>query len=206
MTAPTADPIEAAVAKLTRDEAKILAHYAAGESLDEVARATHITLTAVSYTVDTVAKRDRSLAHKIAVAWQKANPVGRANSIPVPVPPLAAGVVPRSTSGEVTDLFVTALGSDVPKLVRLAEKTQALVDELRVLVDEHEKGKELRAEAEQLEARLAEIRQQLGPKKAEPGPDWKAIRAWATANDVACPTHGRVPTAVVDAYQEATRA
>lgn len=65
-------------------------------------------------------------------------------------------------------------------------------------------------EAQQLEKRLAELRareQELAP--AKPKAKRKTVeypaaevRAWASANNIACPAVGRVPKAVVEAWRE----
>ncbi|NUS26090.1 MAG: hypothetical protein HOV92_17965 [Streptomyces sp.] len=65
-------------------------------------------------------------------------------------------------------------------------------------------------EAEQLEKRLAELRareQELAPtkpKKTRKPVEYPAaeVRAWASANNIACPPVGRVPKAVVEAWRE----
>lgn len=65
-------------------------------------------------------------------------------------------------------------------------------------------------EAEQLEKRLAELRareQELAPakpKKARKPVEYPAVevRAWAKENGLDCPSVGRVPKAVVEAWRE----
>lgn len=65
------------------------------------------------------------------------------------------------------------------------------------------------SEAEQLEARLAELRSrkaELAPAKkktsrAAPSYDAKAVRSWAAEHGVDCPSRGRVPKPVLDAWR-----
>lgn len=199
----TAD-FDSTVTRMNRDEAKILAYYAAGESLEQMAVSTRLPRSEVQIAVEQLARGNRNLAQNLVQAWRKANPQ-QANGAPVaPLPPL---VTRKDTIG---DLLDRASLSGVPRLERLAAKAHELVDQLEEQVREHERGAQLRAEADQLEARLAEIRQQLGPKRsgaaAQPagdGPDRKVVRAWAMANGVACPARGRVPASAVAAYLEA---
>ena len=73
----------------------------------------------------------------------------------------------------------------------------------------------LRQEQAALEARLAEIKQQLRPAgrrtPAASGPagepagrvDSKTIRAWAATHGITCSATGRIPASVVDAYHQA---
>lgn len=73
------------------------------------------------------------------------------------------------------------------------------------------------AEVDRLQAALAEATEKLRKAKAPltadtpvppPGPivDFKAVRRWAAANSVECPSAGRVPNKVIAAYREATGA
>lgn len=117
-------------------------------------------------------------------------------------------VVADQPEDTIADLIRRAVTSDVPRLVKLADKIQDLVDQLEADVAEHERGAELRAEAARLEARLAEIRGEIGSKRPtapvdRPGRDTKAIRAWAARCGLVCPARGRVPRTVIEAFEEA---
>lgn len=126
--------------------------------------------------------------------------------VPRQTPPLAAEQRSRDT---VADIIQRAVASDVPRLVRAADKVQDLIDALEEDVREHERGAQLRAEADRLKARLAEIQGQLTGKQptavrtAGSAVDTKAVRRWAAAHNVDCPDRGRVPRAVVAAYEKA---
>lgn len=207
--------LEATAARLTRDEAKILAHYAAGESVDEVAASTGVPRGDIALAIDALARNNRNLAQNLAMAWQRANPAS-ANGRPPPAPPAPAQTVAaiQKATDTIADLITRAVASEVPRLVRLADKIQDEVDQLEEQLEEHERGRALRSEAEQLEARLNEIKQQLGVKRAASTAaaptgvrrtDNKAIREWAAANGIDCPGRGRIPAAVVARYEEATR-
>jgi hypothetical protein len=208
-----------AAVRLNRDEARILAHYAAGESRDEIARATSIDHGTIALTIDTVAKNNRNLAQNLARDWQQAAKAAAATgSVSVSAPPVR-GVQPaepikvfeRQIDG-IADLLDTAAASDVPRMVRAAERIRGLISELQVQVAEHARDARLRAEQAELERRLAEIRAQIkGGKRAVETPagppearvDTKTIRAWAAANGVDCSAHGRIPGSVLDAYHAA---
>lgn len=192
----------ATAADLNRDEAKILAHYAAGETLDEIAVSAGTGKDEVVRVVGEIAAHNRAYAKTLTLEWQR-NHSGRNGS----APKLTPVVVPKQVNNDViADLLNRAIGTDVPRLVRLADKVQDLIDQLEEQLTEHEQGQALRAEAAQLEQRLASIKQQLNPKRtaaAAAAPavtDSKTVRAWAKASGVDCPTHGRVPASVLAAY------
>lgn len=126
--------------------------------------------------------------------------------VPRQAPPPA--VEGKSPTDAIADLIRRAVDSDVPRLVRTADKIQDLVDQLEKDVSEHERGAELRAEAARLEARLAEIKGQISGKRvavpAAPAGsiDNKAIRQWAASQRIECPDRGRIPRTVLDAYEK----
>ena len=65
---------------------------------------------------------------------------------------------------------------------------------------------ELRAKRDRLRKQLAAVEAELRGQTAKITPvsrDWKQIRAWAAANGIDCPATGKVPNAVVDAYDQA---
>ncbi|MEU7904150.1 histone-like nucleoid-structuring protein Lsr2 [Actinoplanes sp. NPDC049118] len=199
------ETVDAIVAELTRDEAKILAHYAAGEPLDLIPQNAEVKRAEVDRVVMEIANFNIPHARTIALAWQRKNKPAAPNAAPATV----AATATRPDA--IADLINRATTSDVPRLVRLADKVQDLVDQLEGQLREYERGKELRAEAEKLERRLAEIKQALTPKRSASAesasmasaPDSKAVRAWAAANGVDCPERGRVPAGVLAAYAEA---
>jgi predicted trehalose synthase len=118
-----------------------------------------------------------------------------------PPPP---AVEMRRQQDTIADLLTRAAATDVPRMVRAADKIQDLVDQLETDVAEHERGTELRAEAARLEARLAEIKSQISGKQTAASAtsvDTKAVRAWAASQGLECPARGRVPRSVMDAYQ-----
>jgi ATPase subunit of ABC transporter with duplicated ATPase domains len=126
-----------------------------------------------------------------------------------------AGVRPATR-----DLIDEGKASSVARVRRAAEKAQAALDHLAAVIDETREAEAAKraAEAEKAAARrkVAELEAQLAAAKAalrgKPAPtaaptgDAKAIRAWAAANGVECPTRGKVPAAVVEAYRAAVAA
>ncbi|MEU5664729.1 Lsr2 family DNA-binding protein [Streptomyces longwoodensis] len=99
-----------------------------------------------------------------------------------------------------------------PEVQDQAARARAALTGLR---RRHAADQELAAittEAEELEKRLAELQARKAelapskPKKARKPVAYPAaeVRAWAAANDIACPAVGRVPKAVVEAWQKAT--
>lgn len=199
--------LDATVAKLTRGEAKILAHFAAGDTVDATARAAGVPDAEVVRVIQQVGRNNRSYARTLTLAWQREHPAGP----PAPTrPPVRVGDAPAEDG--ITNLLSRAIATDVPKLMRAADRISNLVDQLEAQVREYEQGKELRTRAEELERELAEIRRQLAPKRtgsvlagatADDRVSPRLIRAWATDAGVDCPIRGRIPNSVMDAYREA---
>jgi hypothetical protein len=114
--------------------------------------------------------------------------------------------------GDIERLLARAREHEQPRVRRDAQKIAALVDALREVLAEEERVAAAKERIAKLESELARERARLtGGKPARPaggawvslGPLSKRIRAWARENNVACPEHGRVPRAVVQAYESA---
>jgi hypothetical protein len=126
-----------------------------------------------------------------------------------------AGVRPATR-----DLIDEGKASSVARVRRAAEKAQAVIDHLAAVIEETREAEAAKraAKAEKSAARrkVAELEAALAAAKAalrgKPAPttapvgDAKAIRAWAAANGVECPTRGKVPAAIVEAYRAAVAA
>jgi hypothetical protein len=222
--------VTTALVDLTSGEAKILAHYAAGDEFSLIAQKTGTKTAEVNRVVMEIAQFNVAHARALAVAWQrKNNPgvIGQAIKPPEVAKPAEAikppevakpaeAIKPAEATKPmmlkrdvIADLLNRAVASEVPALIRLADRAQDLVDQLEQKLAEYDQGRALRAEAAQLEQRLAEIKQELTGKKASPGPsavmgpDNATVRAWAGANGVECPARGRIPGAVTAAYLKA---
>lgn len=198
------------VADLSREQAKILAHYAAGESADEIAMRTRLDRNLVINTIQTVAKGNRNLAQNMAMTWQSLNPEARTTPSPAPAAaPTPIRPVRPDGSDTVRATLRRAIQSGQPKMRRLADRIDDLIGELETLLGEHERTAELREEARKLEQRLAEIKSQLSRKRPSPesagdaAPATSQVRAWAHDAGVECPARGRIPARVMEAYQAA---
>ena len=79
------------------------------------------------------------------------------------------------------------------------------IDRLDQVWAENAAKAELRAERDRLKAQLKKVESQLrgGAPAAAPARDWKAIREWAADSGLDCPATGKVPNAIVDAYDQA---
>lgn len=211
--------IEQAVARMTRDEAKILAHYAAGETSRQIATNTGLTLDEVGLALDALAGNDRDRAQRLAMQWQaRARAVAAAKGVsgppaprPVPAPPKPLPEPPKPYEKNIdgiADMLDAAESSGNGKLERAAGKIRDLLATLQADLAEHSRGARLRQEQAELEARLAQIKAELtgrrpAPATAKPAAtavDSKAVRKWAAANGIECNPHGRVPASVVAAY------
>ena len=224
-----------AVVKMTRDEARILAHYAAGESAKEIAANIRMDLGVVGLTLDSLCGNNRNLAHNLAVEWQsRANAVAASKGMsatPVvrpelarqtpqvlvrdPAPPAEAPAVARIRADDLSTLLDTAQTSGNPRLERMAAKIRDLLADLQGQVAEHTRDAQLRQELSDLEGRLAAVKEQLRPKRtaAAAAPvvnagsvDTGAVRVWAAENGWECSARGRIPAAVLEAYRAAKAA
>lgn len=128
------------------------------------------------------------------------------------------------------DLLAAAQVSPHQRTRSLGAKLSALAEDLRGrLADEARAAQEAEAAAKarveaqrrvdelaaQLEAARKALRSASGTPSPRPGvdgpgsttptagPSSKAVRAWAAENGISCPAVGKVPRAVVDAYQAA---
>lgn len=213
MTA-AASTVEATVAKLTANEAKILALFASGETLDLISQKTSTKRAEVDHIVMEIANFNVGHARELAVTWQRKNNPGLIGSAPTPevegpsLPTIAKGQLAKTPVEPIANLINRAVASKVPKLIRLADRIQDLVDDLEAQLKDHDRGAALRTEQKQLEQRLAEIRRELGGSAPAAGKstaaDNKAVREWARSNGVACPERGKIPRAVFEAYVKAS--
>ncbi|MEV6297828.1 histone-like nucleoid-structuring protein Lsr2 [Actinoplanes sp. NPDC051861] len=182
-------------------EARILAMYAADLSADDIVQKTGAEPVAVSRVLTSVPGGGRAGAGRMVATW-----LIRTGRVDI------ATAAAASTTDGISAVVARAIASERPNLVSLADRIADLADDLEKQLTEHEKTAELRAEADKLEARLAEIRAQIGTSRRGktdpvttpfPAPDAKAVRAWAAEAGVDCPKLGRVPASVVQAYERA---
>ncbi len=173
--------------KLTRDEAELLDRYADGVPMDVLASEMQSRFDDVERTITALVSNNRNLARSLVAEWEKSH--GDAN--------------PES-SDTIAALISRAVQTGQARLVTAADRISDLVEELEAQLKAYEAERSLREEQERLEARLAEIREQLGVKRRSGSAvDSKAVRAWAKENGVECPALGRVPAAVVEAFNQA---
>ena len=96
---------------------------------------------------------------------------------------------------------------DDPRIARAAGKVMAAIAALDEAWTTYSAKAELRAERDRLKRQLADVEAALrgapAPKPAQQARDWKQIRAWAADNNLDCPATGKVPNAVVEAYDQA---
>jgi hypothetical protein len=118
------------------------------------------------------------------------------------------------------DLIDEGKASSVARVRRAADKAQAALDALAAALEDTRLAEAAKraaaAEKEAARRKVAALERQLAEAKAalrgKPAPaptaatDPKAVRAWAAANGIDCPTRGKVPAAVVDAYLAAVAA
>ncbi|WP_210651320.1 histone-like nucleoid-structuring protein Lsr2 [Nocardioides sp. SYSU D00065] len=139
-----------------------------------------------------------------------------------PRPTVAPAPTPPAGGGALEELITRGKAHESKRIQTAANKVLDDIDRLRTLLREDEKKHAARrkaereraaarAEVERLERQLAEAKAKLrGDKKpaarstpTADGPPAATVRAWAAANDVECPSVGRVPAVVRAAYDEA---
>ena len=91
---------------------------------------------------------------------------------------------------------------DDKKIARAAQKVLDAVAALDAAWEANAAKAGLRAERDRLKKQLADVEAQLRGT-APQAVDAKAVRAWAAANGVDCPSSGIVPKRVVDAWRAA---
>lgn len=118
--------------------------------------------------------------------------------------PAVAGAAGVST---VEQLLAAGESHPQPRVRSVALRARTLVETLRSLIEEEQRSAAARARIAELEAQLAAARAELGagaPRVHATGNgEAKAIRAWARAAGVDCPTFGVIPAKVQAAYREA---
>jgi hypothetical protein len=193
-TTGTAAITRTTVSRLTRDQAKILAHYAAGEATKTICVNTGFDMAVVGRVLDEHAGNDRARAHQLVLNYQEhaktvaaakgTSPTAAAvwprTTVPTTPAAAAAGTTEPSTMEPGTTepdapagdaigaLLDQAEASGDPRLQRAATKIRELVDGLRTDLAEHLREAQLRAEQAQLQNRLAQIKDLLRPRRTQP--------------------------------------
>lgn len=202
--------------RLNAESFDMLRRYAGGAAVDDIVLAVGVKKPAVLEVLDVWCSRDRVRARQV-VAEDEA----RRGGTPPPAPTVVVQSAAKPSAGELQpggrpaprdleELLAAGLKTDVPRIQRLAEKVTVLVDELAQLVDEHETKAAARARVAELEEQLAKARADAGmavPAKraATREVDSEAVRKWAREAGLDIAPRGRVPQAVVDAYEQRPR-
>lgn len=190
----------------SRDERKVLGHYAGGRSTAEIVRLTGLTNVAVT-AVLTAINYDRDQARALVTAYD--DRVMSSGPKPVPAAPPAPTITQSRTSA---DLLSAGDQSSQQATRTLSARIRALLDDLSRRLDAEQATEQARreiAEAQQaLDAARARLAQVTGKGKPAPaataGPTAKQVRAWAAEQGFDCPATGRIPQYIRDAYQAHT--
>lgn len=206
--------VVATIVGLPRNQVIDVASHHGFPDRDKLAWAADILAKKVDEDAATQAVRTGPLEHGLTIERGASAP-------PSPARPTAAPSV-APTAGGIEDLIATGKDHSSKRIQAAANKVLDDVDRLRNLLRDDEKKHAARrkaerekaaarAEVERLEAQLAEAKAKLrggkAPAKqaanAEGVPSAAEVRAWAAENDIQCPSVGRVPAAVRDAYDAA---
>lgn len=211
------------------EHAKILAHYAVGDGIADIARDLELGHDYVGGVVQSLANFDRGRAKQLVQAFeQRRRAVAAANGKPVapefrpaatapPEPEVAPDLEEEEPVDELDDveaLLLRAESSTVAKARTMAGKIRALLAELLALVEQTRAEEEARARVAALQAQLdtarAALREARGVARPEPaatagGDEVRAstVRAWCRANGVEVSPIGRVNQSARDAYDKA---
>jgi hypothetical protein len=132
-----------------------------------------------------------------------------ADDDPQDAPAVEVVVEPAPTEENIdtiADLLDAAVRSQAPKMVKAAEKIRADIADLQDRLAEWSRDARLRGQLAAAEAKVAEIREQMKARPVSPARvESRAVRAWAEATGVDCPKVGRVPAAVLAAYEADNR-
>lgn len=187
------------VERMTRQEAEILARYAAGEISRQIATGMHISLAVVGDALDQLAGNDKGRARTLTLAWQErakavqaskpaapaAQPTAQPPSKPTtlvqiaPAPAAPPPIEPERVAvpdgfdadkADIVDLLTVAEHTDSTKLAKAAVRIRDLVDDLRADLADHLHEAQLRAELAAVEARAAAIKQQLRSTRTPSAP------------------------------------
>lgn len=151
------------------------------------------------------------------------SPVRRAvppQPAPEPAPPATPDpepTMPDPTTATIDALIDRAHDSGLPRAVRLADRITDLATELETLLDRTDRERDLLARIAELDAQRTAARAELAAltsrTPAPPTTDQTsppaaggrhaAIRTWATAQGMRCSATGRIPAAVLTAYEAA---
>lgn len=232
MTAMTLAPTRPAGARLTRDQAAILARYAGGDTAGTIAAATGLTLDLVGRVLDELAGNNRDLARRLVHEHTEyaQNVAAAKGGSPAPRPATAPATAPAAavtgSADTVAALLKAAAGSGDARLQKTSRKISDLLRQLRAGMAEHTRQADLRTELAQLETRMAELKKQLRPGRTTSPADstpadgtpaartpaaadpasaqFRAtVRAWAQQAGLPCSATGRISAAVTAAYRAA---
>lgn len=147
--------------------------------------------------------------HAAGVPTKASPPPSRPSLAVVPPTERAMTSTPSPTSN--LDLISRGKACDSSKVQRLAEKAEAVMTVLRDELTAYDQQAEARATVDRLRAELKAAEAALRPggttrssaSTSKPSADTKTMREWARTNGHQGPDRGRLPAAVVHAYQQA---
>lgn len=136
---------------------------------------------------------------------------------PGPAVPVQATTPPTAAPDDLEALIEAGKNARRAGTRTKATRLERLATELRTALDteaeQARKAAAVKAEREKAAAEVKKLQEQLRAAKAKLGKtpkptittglDPKQVRAWARENGVDCPTRGRLPGNVIDAYQAA---
>lgn len=197
-----------------RDQYEILRRYAAGADIADVVAETKLGHDYVAGIVSNVAQFNRNFARTLTEDYERTRrptDLAAVKTTPAsPAPPrVDVPAVRRDAPARpepVGALLDRAAASGDAKLVRLAERARSTLADIQARLDATEAERETAERVAKLAAELERARAELRAIKGKPltGTGGK-VRRWAIANGLKCPSHGRIPTAVLEAYKAAQR-
>lgn len=187
--------------KLTVQQYDVLSRYAKGADAASIAYATGLKAGEVAKILTDWCEGSPERARLVLAEDDARSGLKRAPAAPSAAP---GAHEPTPVPNSLAVALAAGQAHDQPRIRALATRLQASLVSLQAAIEHETTIREARGRVERLEAELAEARRALG----RPGPsagavDSPAIRRWARDHNVACPALGRVPRAVVEAYEAA---
>lgn len=184
---------------LTAAEFAVLRPYARGTDMAEIAKATRLDLDRINGIIMTRTSMNRQHAAELVRQHMRDN--------------AAEPDRPATTAPSTLDAILTAGEAHTNTRIRaIAVKARTLLEDLRVRLVVAEQDSKARAAQAEADARVRAARKELAAARGvqltlkqtvAASSEAQRARRWAAEQGIDCPTHGRIPGSVLNAYRTA---
>lgn len=185
---------------LTAAEFAVLRPYARGTDLAEIAKATRLDLDRINGIIMTRTSMNRQHAAELVRQHMRDNAAEPDRPATTTAPSTLDAIL---TAGE---------GHTNTRIRAYAVKARTLIEGLRVRLVAAEQESKARAARAEADARVRAARKELAAARGvqltlkqtvAAASEAQRTRRWAAEHGIDCPTHGRIPGSVLDAYRTA---